>query len=262
MANLNRVRMERIRADALTIHPVAQGSLKPAYVAKLSENFDLDAVGVIHVVRYARNGKIPTFVVDGQHRVESLMRLGFGEWVVDVMLHVDVKDDRRAHELYLRLNDRHSVSAYDKFLNELGARQPEAVGVNDIALKYGLKIGFQTADGCLACPASLKKAYRLNEGEALNRGLGWITHAWGKAANALEGNLIQGAALVAAANNGNIEDDAMIKKLAKYPGGPSTLIGHAKTRTTTHRSSLARAIAGVVIDTYNLGRRGGKLDPL
>lgn len=203
-----------------------------------------------------------TWVVDGQHRVSALINLGFGEWVVDVMIHVDVKDDRRASELFLRLNSRLTVSPYDKFINELQAKDPVAVGVNDIVLKFGLTIGKQTADGTLACPMSLKKAYKHNDGSALTRALGILTSAYGRNSSSLEGKLIEGMSLVTSVNNGNLEEGALAKKLAKYPGGAPALIGDAKGRLQFNRGSLARSIAALVIDTYNLGRRGGRLEAL
>ena len=52
----------------------------------------------------------------------------------------------------------------------------------------------------------------------------------------------------------------MIKKLAKYPGGASALLGDAKGIHERRHISVARCVAEQVIETYNSGRRSGKLD--
>lgn len=262
MANLHRVRNTKMRADQLAIHPYAQRERSNAHVKRLAETLDLDAIGTIHAVEYRIGDKSGPWIIDGQHRVLAMLERGVGEWEVNVALHVDVKDDARASELFLALNHRLTVGPYDKFANELRAGNDTAVGISDIVRKFGLRISKTSGDGVLACPASLKKSYSDDDGKSLQRVLSWFTQSHGKKAAVLEGKLIEGATLVAKRYNGELEDPVMVKKLAKYPGGPAAIIGDAKTRLQFHRGSLARAIGSVLIDNYNMGRRIGRLDPL
>lgn len=262
MANLHRVRNQKMRADQLLIHPRAQRERSNGHIKRLCEKLDLDAIGTIHAVEYSINGKTGPWVVDGQHRILALIERGMGEWEVQVAIHVDIKNDARASELFLSLNTRLNVGPYDRFINELSAGHDEAVGVTDIAKKFGLAISKQSGDGLLACVMSLKKTYKFDDGKALTRALEWGTQAWGKRAAGLEGKVIEGLSLVARSNNGNVDNSAMIHKLAKYQGGPSAMLGDSKGRVEYLGGSLSRAVAATVIDTYNLGRRAGKLDPL
>lgn len=262
MANLNRVKMAKMRADALAVHPTAQRELNTSYLKRLTESFDLDAVGTIHAVEYPINGKRGTWIVDGQHRVLALIQLGFGEWICDVMVHIDVKNDAKASELFLRLNKRLTVSPYDRFTNEVRAKDEIAVGIDDIVRKFGLRVGRNSGDGTIACAMALKKAYRMDEGKSLTRALTWLTQAYGKRASALEGKLVEGMAIFGHRNNGTVEDESLIKKLAKYPGGAPAVIGDAKGRMQFKRGSLAMSIASLMVDTYNSGRRADRLDPM
>lgn len=262
MANLHRVRNVKMRADALAIHPYAQREHSNAHIKRIREHLDLDAIGTIHGVEYPINGKTGPWVVDGQHRILALLEEGLGEWEVNVAIHVDVKNDARASELFLSLNQRLAVGPYDKFLNEVKAGHDVAVGIVDISKVFGLSISKNSADGMLACPASLKKAYKHDGGRSLQRALAILTQAYGKKASALEGKLIEGMALVTVANNGNLDEPSLIKKLAKYPGGASALIGDAKGRMQFHRGSLVRSVAATVVDTYNSGRRSDKLEAI
>lgn len=263
MANLHRCKNQKVRADSLLIHPYAQRELSKSRVKKLREKLDLDAIGTIHAVEYApKDYKSGLYVVDGQHRIRALVEEGMGEWEVLVSIHVDVKNDERASELFLNLQDRLAVSSADKFINELQAKDDIVVGIDDILRQQGVKFSKASGDGSVACPISLKRSYKLDDGKALHRGMGWITHAWGKRSEGLEGKIIEGLSLVASANNGNIDDAAMVIRLAKYAGGPSALLGDAKGRVRYHRGSLARAVASTIIDSYNSGRKTGRLAPI
>ena len=255
-------RVTKMRADQLQPHPLAQRELVPSRLKKIKENLDLDAVGVLHVVQYPIAGKNGHWIIDGQHRWRALVDHGFGEWEVEIKLHIDVKDDARAAALFLKLNDRSPVSPFDKFLNELKAREEDAIGINDIALKYGTRISRQSADGCIAGITHMRKAYRIDSGKSLDKSIATLIASWGKRACALEGKMIEGVTLVYARFNGVIDQPSLAKKLAKYPGGPSGLLGDARGLTEFHKGSLTHCIAVRVIDTYNLGRRDGKLDPL
>jgi hypothetical protein len=61
---------------------------------------------------------------------------------------------------------------------------------------------------------------------------------------------------------GNIDRAALVKKLAKYPGGSSGLIGDARGLRQFRHASIVRCVAEQTVEVYNSGRRGGKLDPL
>lgn len=79
---------------------------------------------------------------------------------------------------------------------------------------------------------------------------------------ALEGQVIRGLGIVAHTYNGEIDDAAFIKKLAKFNGGAPRIIGAAKAQREIKGGSVARNVAQIAVDTYNKGRRSGQLAPL
>lgn len=252
--------MLRVRADSLQPHPLAQRELVPSRLRKLKASLDLDAVGVLHVVRYAIAGKDATWIVDGQHRWRAIIDHGLGEWEVEVKLHADVTDDARASALFLKLNDRSPVSPFDKFINRLMAKEDEAIAINDIAIKHRMKIARGAGNGHLVGISALEKTYRLDEGVALDKTLGVITEAWGF--RSFDAKIVEGIGLVCARYNGELEHSAFAKKLSKYPGTANGLLGDARGLMEFRKVSLARCIAERVLETYNSGRRVGKLDAL
>jgi hypothetical protein len=258
----SKTKVVEIEAQSLCIHPRAQRALVPRKLKKLVREFDLDAVGSIHAVQYEIDGTVAIWIIDGQHRWRALMDLGLGEWKIKVVIHLDVTTDARAHALFLKLNDRTAVSSFDKFMNGLGAGCPTEVGVERIAREHAFKITSQTADGCLACVAVLCRLYETNDGEALAATLDTIITAWGRTAAACEGKVIEGLGMVYEYYSDSIDRPALIKKLAKYPSGPSRLLGDARGLRELRKLTLPRCVAERIIDTYNSGRRVGKLNPL
>jgi len=263
MHNKPDTKMRRIKISELRIHPIAQRRILQATLTRIINDLDLDAIGVIHVVQYPIDGDGALWVVDGQHRVAALKHHGLEDWVVDVQLHNEVKSNADASNLMLKLMDRASLNAYDKFRNELTAGNPVAVGTSAIVRAAGLKIHNQVRDGNVSAVSALKRVYSLDDGDSLRIALEVLTSAWGHTAAAVEGKLIEGVgAVYAKYNNGELDRDILVKKLAKFPGGPSNVLGTAKSLKGVQSGTLRRHVAAVVVSVYNKGRKTGKLKPI
>lgn len=249
-----------LKARDLRVHPEAQRKIVPAALKRIIDSLDLDAIGTLHAVRYRINDVLAFWVIDGQHRLEALMHHGLGDWEVTVQVHMDVKNDARAHEVFLRLNKRAPVSPYYTFRSELGAGHPVAVGAAQVVDKHGLKIAPYNSDGTITCVNTLKTVYARDEGRALDKALSTAIAAWGPTSSAVEGKLIEGLGVVFGYYNGEVDQPALVKKLAKYPGGASGLLGNAKALKQVRAKSLSRCVAEAVIEAYNKGRRNGQLE--
>ena len=261
--NKPKSKMVRMEAQALRIHPNAQRDLVPSRVKKLMDTLDLDAVGVFHAVQYEiSGGGLGPWVVDGQHRLAALMRHGFGEWVVDVKLHLDVTNDAEAAALFLKLNDRSPVSSFDKFNNEVTACNETACGVLKQVTARGIKIAREPGDGKVRCVTAMQRVYGFDGGFALARTLDTILGAWGRTEAALDGKIVEGLGIVFNTYGDAVDHAALVKKLAKHAGGASGVLGDARAMRSHRNAPVPRCVAEVVVDLYNVGRRSGKLDPL
>lgn len=254
--------LRKIAVHDLVIHPYAQRRLVPAKLKRLTEELDLDAIGVIHAVQYEADGRRPVMVIDGQHRIEALRAHDFGEWVVDVKIHLDADSDAKACGLFLKLNDRSPVGPFDRFENERRAGESDAVAVVAIARRYGLRVERHQGDGVLCAVAALKTVYAHDHGRSLATAFHVIQEAWGFKTAALEGKILEGLGLVLHRYAGEIEERALVTRLAKAPGGPARLLGDARGRREIYGVvSIAHCVARAMIDLYNRGRRSGKLEP-
>ena len=262
MARTSKSRFIKVAAHTLRIHPLAQRQLVPSKLRRLMAEMDLDAIGVLHAVEYEIDGVICIWIIDGQHRWRALTDLGLGEWIVEVKVHMDVTDSARASELFLKLNDRALVSAFDKFDNEVKAAFPAALGIVAILRERGVELSRSSSDGKILCVTALKNLFNIDQGETLELTLDTVLGAWGRTASAVEGKLLEGIGLIYHVYDGSVDQAMLTKKLSKYPGGASAVLGDAKGLRGHRKAALSRCVAQTIIEAYNTGRRKGKLDAL
>lgn len=257
-----RTKFVKVQANQLNIHPTAQRFMLPSRVKRMAEELDLDAIGVIHAVEYEIEGKHGLWVIDGQHRLAALREHGLGEWIVEVKVHLDATDAARASALFLKLNYRAPVQPYDRFINEVRSGDAVAVGIVSVTGKCGLTVNRSAGDNKLNCVAALRRIYTVDGGKSLLSTLVICASAWGTGASVLEGTVIEGVGTVVSKYNGVMEKGALIKRLAKYSGGAPGLIASGKGMRDYRKCTLTRCIAERVIETYNTGRKTGRLDLL
>lgn len=259
-ATSNSIRI--VRADSLRVHPKAQRRLIPATVRKIANNLIPEAIGTLHAVEYEIDGTHALWVIDGQHRLSALIAAGAGDCPVKVEVHESVQSDAESAALFLTLNTKVAVAPFDKYLAELEARHVVAVGVDGIVRSHGLRVSRDSRDGTVTAVSALKQTYLRDGGAALDKALATATAAWGHTAAAVEGKIIEGVGLVFAHYNGEVDQPALVKKLAKFPGQAHGVLARAKQLHEIRSGTLGKCVAEVVVETYNKGRRGTTLSPL
>lgn len=252
-----KVKTIEVEVNRLSLHPRANRETIPARVRKYEKEMDLDKLGRLAAWRDNRN----LYVIDGQHRKLALEALGLGDWKVRVDVYEGLTFEDACH-LFLGLNDSMLVRPFDKFDKAAKAGYEAEIETQRIVRSAGLEISSQAGDGKIAAVTAAVDIWRMDRGESLARCLQWEAEAWGSIAAALEGNTLRGLGLVAARYNGELDDAALVKKLSKFPGGPAALLGRAKAQKDIKGGTVARNVAGIVVDLYNKGRRSGQLAPL
>lgn len=247
----------------LNIDPDAQRGLSKQWVQEHLSSFDVDQLGYI-VVNKRPNGK--HYVIDGQHRVELMRAVGWG----DQKIHAECFDgltQAQEAELFIARNDRRAVTTYDRFRIRVTAGEADAVAIDKIVRDHGMTIANQAKDGTIVAVVSLEKVYRgagiaseKDGPQALRNTLKTLVQAWGKNSGSISGDVILGIGLVQLRYNGKIDQSDLVKKLAPFPGGAPGLVGKGKAARDISGRPLAHCVASIVVDQYNRSKRSGKLD--
>ncbi len=249
-------KIREIAARDLRRHPVAQRTnVNKALAKEIAGNLNLAAIGVLTGSKQT-TGEV--LLIDGATRHEGILIAGRPELKLKVAVYESLTAAEE-HELFLRCNRRKDVGSYDKFFNGLQARRPECVGANRVMLSLGLTPSDQAKDGNIACVTRLTDTYDKLGPEVLRLAVGTAIEAWGTTSAAVEGQIVDGLARLYGKYNGTIDQKVLVGKLSKLPGGPSGLIGAARSQQNTRGGAVGAHVADIAKARYNAGRRGGAL---
>lgn len=247
----------------IKVHPEAQRRLNPAWVKGKVSTFDIEALGLPVV---CRDGDV-FYCIDGQHRIALIRAVGWGDQYVECEVYDDLTLTEMAHEFLIR-NSKTEIRTFDKFRIRITAEEETPVAIHRVVTEHGLVLSDQSRDGHVTAVLALERVYTgagMTGGvklgaPALDRTLGVIVAAWGKSQSGFVAPSIEGLGLVYLRYANRIETDALVKKLASISGGPSGLVGRARSLRDMRGGTVAQCLAGAVVEIYNRGRRVGKLE--
>lgn len=254
--NPNRVervaRLKWIPIPQMKVSPVAQRDINQARVDRLAIDFDLEQLGTPTVNE--RDGGF--YILDGQHRVEALRQIGYGDQQVQCWCYVDL-DDQEMAEKFDRLNDVLAVHAFDRFRIRVNADRPVETDINRVVHSVGLVISRDALPGSISAVGTLVRVYNRGGAAVLARALRIIRDSFGDPG--LEAPVIDGIGLLCQRYGSDLEDGVAIEKLSKVHGGANGLLGKAETTRRETGQQKNHCVAAAAVEIINGGKGGKKL---
>lgn len=245
-------RLRWVPIEKMRVSPVAQRELKPHRVDHLAASFDLEMLGT--PILSERDGLF--YIIDGQHRIEALKEIGYGDQQVQCWVYTGLteQDEADRFDLY---NDTLTVSAFDKFRVRVTAGRDDETEIDRIVRANGLVVSKDKVPGAIGAVGTLGRVYRRSNGTTLARTLRIIRDAYGD--SGMEAVVIDGMGLLCQRYNGDLKDEEAVAKLAKAHGGVSGLIGKAEVLRRQTGNQKNHCIAAAAVEILNSGRGGKKL---
>lgn len=247
----------------MKVHPPAQRLLRRAWIRRHVAAFDANQLGVICVSRRA-DGSL--WLIDGQHRVELIRAVGWGDQALYCEIFEGLTVQQEA-AMFLVRNDRISVRAFDKFTAGVTAGEDSCPAINKLVSDLGLCIAEGNRDGSISAVRALQSIYSgagVASGRdgtvALRSTLETIVAAWGKSSTNFKAEVIGGLGLIYLRYGQKIDRDALVLRLGKIAGGAAKLIQQGRSAREFHGGSIAYAVGAVIVQGYNRGRSTRKLD--
>ena len=236
----------------MCVSPLAQREMNRAWVNELAMNLDIEEIGTPVVNK--RNGRF--FVVDGQHRVEALRQVGWGDQQIQCWVYEGLTETEEA-EKFLRLNKRLNVQSLQSFRIAVQAGRPTACDIDRIVRANDCKVTGDKVEGGIAAVGTLIRIYERAGARTLSRTIGIIRDAFGTPG--LEADLLDGIGYLCDRYETELEDELTVVKLHKLQGGVNGLRGRAEI--IRQRTGLTRghSVAAAAVDVINAGRGGKKL---
>lgn len=236
----------------MRVTPTAQRELRPYRVSKLVAEFDPEQIGNPTVNH--RDGVY--YIVDGQHRVEAMKVVGWGDQSVQCWTYEGLTEAEEA-ETFLKLNDKLSVTTFDKFKIAVQAGRPVESDVDRIVRFHGLNVAKNGANGSVGCPGTLLKVYGKCGPKALSRTLNIVTEGFGDAG--LDQWVIEGIGLICQRYGDEFDAVKAVERFSSARGGVAGLLNRAQQIKAKTGNALSHCVAAAAVEIYNVGRGGKKL---
>jgi hypothetical protein len=232
----------------MKVSQVAQRELRPSHVNKIIVEFDVEKLGVL-TVNY-RDGHY--YVVDGQHRLEALRSIGWGDQQLECATYAGLSEDQEA-ELFLQLNAVLAVNTYAKYQVGVAAGRREDVHIRDILAEHGLKITSDSnTQGAVHCVATLKRLYRATGPANLDRTLAVVHTSYGDLG--MKATIVGGIGRVLDRYGSDIDDASLIQRLSTVPGGLNALTSRAQQTRQLSSCPAEHAVAVACVQLINTSK--------
>lgn len=214
-------------------------------------NFDADIIGIILVSH--RDGAY--YIIDGQHRVEALRRLGSKNVLCQVLTGLTYEEEAEKFE---KLNtNRTALTPINKFNARIEAKDNTALSIISSLKKYGFDCPRKTNksdDNLIGSVSSLEKIYNKNGVKHFESVLKLIRVCWNGDKRSLQASIILGLSNFLYNHSVEMNEQLFIKAMK------SVMPDEILLQATVYRKSPIRAIrddnnAGCVVrvmeDLYN-----------
>ncbi len=249
-----------ILVSKIRIDPTYQRDTVPRWVNRLVANWDRYSIGMI-CVSLRDDGFY--YVLDGQHRFAAAVELGIDLLPAEIWHRLAIPDEAR---IFVARNDTRPVRLIDKFLASVKGGEPDQCEILKIVHAAGWEINRDTRDGNVRAVGVLERIYGASPDDTKERRpdhlrstLETVRRAWGLDQDGVAGFLLDGLGRVFIRYDDQINGDQLVRKLSKYDGGPTALVGRSKTLRGMVRSTVPSCVAELIVETYNRGLRTKKL---
>lgn len=235
----------------MAVSPLAQRDLNRNRVNKIVSEFDLEQLGSPTVNE--RGAKF--YIIDGQHRIEALKDMGWGDQQVECWAYTGLTEAEEA-ERFLKLNDVLAVNAFAKFKVGVQAGRPTECDIDRLVREVGCKISQNGSEGSISAVGTLRRVYVQTGGNNLGRTLLLIREAYGDIG--LTVSVIDGIGLLLHRYGDAIKTEEAVRKLSATHGGLQALLGRAENIRQTTGNQVRHCVAAAAVQLLN-AKPGRKL---
>jgi len=245
-------RLKWIAVADMRVSPMAQREINQAKVDRIAAEFDPEEIGTPTVNH--REGH--WYVIDGQHRIEALRQMGWGDQQVQCWTYEGMTEQQEA-EKFLRLNDTLAVDRYARFKVGVTAGREDQCEIDRVVRSQKLVVSRDALPGAVRAVGTLERVYKRSDSVVLGRTLRIIRDAYGDPG--LEAAVIDGIGHLCARYNGELDENVAVTKLSKAHGGVNGLLGKAEMIRRQTGNAKGLCVAAAAVEIINGGKGGKKL---
>lgn len=247
-------KLQSVRIKDLQVHPRVQRKFRESRARRLLAEFDPARLTPLVVNR--EGGRL--LVYEGQHRLWAITHwLNGGTetqelpcWVREGASDKDLAADRLATDSQMKM------TPIDRFLMAVLAEEPEALAIRGVLTKYGLAVKQSAGNGVVQCVGACHRIVGRPGGvKMLERVIGLLSGAFGKTAEAYHRDLVGALGLIVFKFGAALDDDAMIRVLAKGQDGAPGWAAAGRQVAAGLGGGTQSGMITCLLRAYNKGRK-------
>jgi hypothetical protein len=245
-----------VKPDELKVDMSYQRSVSPDRVSSIAKNFNQQALGIV-TLSIRENGEL--YIIDGQHRIEALKKMGKGNIQINAVVLFDLSIQDEAN-LFLIMNDnRTKPKKYDLHKAASASGNEITTSIDATLASLGLRIFDRPGDGNIRAVGTVHKVSSKIGLEKLEKVLKVMMEANGSHSSSLKAEYIEAVSAIIVQFK-----DVDMKRLSmaiRNIGDTSSSVLKASVIAVDSRPiSKILALAGMIIDAYNYKLRNNRLD--
>lgn len=230
----------------------------PERVASIARNFNKNAIGVV-TLSIRENGDL--YIIDGQHRIEALKKIGKGDEPVNAIVFFDLTIAEEA-ELFVVMNDgRTKPKRVDLHRASATSGNSDAIEIDKVLAKFGLELSDRPGNGKVRAVSSVHKVYEKSGLVILENTFKVLSEANGDHSSSFVAEYIEAVAVILAKFK-----DVNINRLiaaVKSAGDTNNAVLKAAMIAQNNKPYIKIiTLAGMFVDNYNHRLQKNRLDKL
>lgn len=242
-----------IPADQLVVDEEYQRDVNWRWVSEIADSFDPDLLDPL-VVSDRGNGEYA--VVDGQHRLLAIRRMGYADQNVPCMIRRAMSVEEEAH-IFASQKNRKRLTRFDLHKADLRAGDPTAVAVDQAIREFGYTVSKSPAQRGIQAVSAVYRVMESYGAANLRYCLRIFREAWGD--QAPQQHAILGLPAFLRRYGHQINRDRLVQSLAST--NPSGFDRASKVLTGDYNESTASLGGRLIHRYYNRGMRTNRLSP-
>jgi hypothetical protein len=248
-------KLQRLRVGDLLTDGYAQRSYDPKWAEKLATNWNPGKEGIYRV---SRRGPGKDYVFDGQHRAGARLLRKEADAQVPALVYEGMTRQEEA-EQFLAFNvETRKPNNIDTFRLQVVAEQEDALAIQDVLDKHGLRVEGGAGPNSVAAVTSLRWLYTVGGTELLDDVLTLVHNVWPSERDGRAGEILKGLGYFLVKVTGHPDMDALQKNLT-MSGSPAGLLGKASQYRQATGRPMWEEVAHRVLDIYNARRSSRRL---
>jgi hypothetical protein len=248
-------KLMRLRVGDLNTDGYAQRSYDPKWAEKLANKWNPGKEGVYRV---SRRGPNQDYVFDGQHRQGARLLLDQEDAQVPCLVYEGMTRQEEAEQFLAYNVETRKPNNIDTFRLQVVAEEADALAIQDVLDKHGLRVEGGAGPNSVAAVTSLRWLYSVGGTELLDEVLTTVNNIWPNDRNGRAGEILKGLGYFLVKVTGHPDMTALEKNLT-MSGSPAGLLGKASQYRQATGRPMWEEVAHRILDVYNARRSSRRL---